>query len=307
MATLSGLYEFFSFANMLREKIAEPLPEITAAVVSSAKELRSFTGFPIPVDAQFSDGVLYDWILLPAHTGDISDHQPELTAFLTAQHEKGAKIGSVCAGAQWLADTGLLNGRRATTHWNRIELFREKYPQIEWQAKQIIVDEGSLVTAGGIMAWQELALFIIGREISMELASLISKTMLIDSHRTMQSPYEFVEFPITQNDSVIAESQRWLHDNFNRTVTLDNLSERSFLQKRTYVRRFRKATNFTPIAYVQELRLKECKRLLEATPLSFEEITDCVGYKDTNSFRSLFIKRTGITPKQYREKFSLLN
>lgn len=116
-----------------------------------------------------------------------------------------------------------------------------------------------------------------------------------------------MEFPITQNDNAIAESQRWLHDNFSSSVTLDELADQVFLQKRTFAQRFRKATNYTPITYVQELRLQESKRLLETTALTFEEITDCVGYRDVNSFRALFLKRTGITPKGYREKFSVLN
>lgn len=188
MATLSGLVEFFSFAERLREKIQEPLPEIKPIIVGSSQKTTSFSGFSIPIEVTFEEEHSFDWLLLPAHVGGMDFDQPELVAYLKRQHDRGTKIGTVCAGAQWLADTGLLNQKKATTHWNRIDLFCEKYPEVEWLPKQIIVDEGSLVTAGGIMAWQELALFIIGKELSMELASLTSKIMLIDSHRTMQSP-----------------------------------------------------------------------------------------------------------------------
>ncbi len=306
MATVSGLYEFFQYANILRGSVDASIEEITPCIVATSQQPLSFSGFTVNAEYSIDDDLDLDWIILPAHVGGVDYSIEDLPQFLQAQHNKGVKIASVCAGAQWLAESKLLDGKRATTHWKIVETVRERYPNVNWDPQQMLIDEGDIVTTGGVMAWQELALFIIGKEISMELASTVSKMMLIDTHRVVQSPYEFVEFSISKSDTLIAESQKWLHENFSSSITVDLLADKLFLSKRTYVRRFKKATNYTPISYLQELRLQECKRLLESKSISFEEITHLVGYKDVNSFRTLFLKRTGISPKVYREKFSLI-
>ncbi len=302
MSTVTGLYEFFQLANSLQESGEEIIPTL----VTVSDNACSFSGFQLKSDCSIESDTDFDWIVLPAQAGADNEMSHELVSFLKEQNKKGVKIGTVCAGVRWLAETGLLNGRTATSHWNIADSLREQFPLVNWQTQKMLVHEGDFVTAGGVMAWQELALFIIGKEVSMELASLVSKVMLIDSHRVTQSPYEFIEFPISKSDVVIADSQRWMHENYGGPVTIDLLADLVFLSKRTYARRFKKATNYTPITYLQELRIQECKHLLESCSLSFEEITGVVGYQDVNTFRSLFIKRTGISPKQYRIKFSLL-
>ncbi len=302
LSVISGLQEFFLIANTTLEKTAEP---VTVKLIEAEKSPRSYTGQRIQCDCNILNDFQFDWVLIPASIRDNNEENPYISRYILEQNRRGTRIGTVCAGVRRLAHTGLLNNRKATTHWNLLREIKGDFPKVDWQTHQLLIDEGDLVTAGGIMAWQELALFITAKYISSETASTVSKTMLIDPNREFQSHYDLTELPICDNDAKIAEIQLWLQKHFNQTIRIDELADRVYLEKSTFVRRFKTASGYTPIRYIQELRIRETKRLLETTSLPFAEITECVGYHDINSFRRLFTERNHLTPLQYREKFTL--
>jgi transcriptional regulator GlxA family with amidase domain len=215
-------------------------------------------------------------------------------------------VAAACNGNFFLAEAGILNSKKATTHWSMIEVFRKRYPKVIVQPERIIVDNGSILSAAGVTAYFNLAIFLIERYASKDLAISCAKVFLVDSGRKIQTPYQMFQIPKNHGDEQIAHLQEWLEMNFNNTISLDKLASIASLGKKSLARRFKKETGDTPLLYVQKLRVENAKRLLESKNLSFSEITWKVGYNDVSAFHKVFKSETGLTPIEYRSKFSIV-
>ena len=247
--------------------------------------------------------VNYDLIYIPGFIGDVDEilqREKRGIAWLRQQFKKGAKLAAACNGNFILAETGLLANRRATTHWNLMDKFRERYKNIHVQPERIIVDEGDIISAAGVTAYFNLALFLIERHGSKDLALTCSKIFLVDSGRKIQSPYEMYQFPKKHGDSEIEKAQNWLEKNFQIPVRLDQACRVSNLAQENADETLKLATGETPLTYLKRIRVENAKRLLESKKLSFNEITWKVGYNDVSSFHKLFKSETGLSPSMYR-------
>jgi len=226
----------------------------------------------------------------------------EAISLLKDFHHRGATLASICSGAFLLAATGLLDNRTATTHWALSRLFHSRYPKVELRNEKTVTDEGRLLCSGGANAGADLALHLVRRYCGDEVADQCSRVLLLDPHRSSQSPYEILNDRIDHGDQAIARIQAWIHDNFQRDISVAGLAELAYMSRRTFERRFRLATGESPLRYLQRLRIQQARRLLE-NGHSFDEITGQVGYEDTSSFRKLFQRHTSLPPASYREKF----
>jgi transcriptional regulator GlxA family with amidase domain len=229
--------------------------------------------------------------------------QHEVLDWLKERYHEGSHIATICSGAFVLAETGLLDGKTATTHWAYADQFKKRYPQIELKAERLITDEGDLFCSGGYSAGMDLCIYLVGKYCGHEVALQSSKSMIADMSRTLQAPYAMCHYRKDHGDHQILSVQEWIEKNFDKTFNYDHLARKNGMSRRTLERRFKSATGETPLTYQQSIRVEAAKRLLEKGLLSFDEITYRVGYEDSSTFRKIFSKQTGLAPKEYRRKF----
>ena len=231
---------------------------------------------------------------------------PREIAWLRKMHGQGALIASVCSGSLVLAEAGLLDGHEAAAHWAYVDLFRRCYPAVTMSEGSVLcltAESAGIVTAGGVTALHDLALYLIARLCGRQQAVLTSKVFLISGHDDGQLPYAAMTRRIGTSDAVIGDCQSWIAENYHDDKPVQRMAEHSGLNPRTFARRFRAATGYQPIDYVQSLRVEEAKQLLETGETDIDGIAEMVGYDDPASFRRLFKRRIGLTPAAYRRKF----
>ncbi len=248
-----------------------------------------------------------DLVIIPTIAGNIQqtlDLNRELLPWLVNMHQRGADIASNCTGAFLLAESGLLDHKKATTHWGFVKQFKERYPRVLLQADQMITHDGNIFCSGGGMAWFDMALYLIERYCGYDIARASSKSYVIDMGRGSQSAYSGIPGKRYHQDQRILALQDWLDQHFDKNLTIQDLSAQSNLSERTLKRRFKKATGETAIQYIQHLRIEAAKKRLENTNESVESITHRVGYENFASFIRLFKRYTNMTPSTYRARFS---
>lgn len=235
---------------------------------------------------------------------------PREVAWLRQMHSNGALIASVCSGTLLLAESGLLNGHEATAHWAYRDMFQRHYPKVAFRNESILCLEAEsdhLVTAGGVSAWHDLVVYLIAYFCGYQHAIETAKVFLISGHSEGQSPYSVMTRPMEIADRAISDCQGWIADNYSVANPVERMVERSGLNSRTFSRRFRAATGFAPIAYVQALRIEEAKQMLETEALSIDEIAASVGYDDPASFRRVFKRSVAQSPAAYRKKIQRIS
>ena len=231
-----------------------------------------------------------------------------MLAWIRRMHAQGAQIYATCGGSLVLAEAGLLEGQEATTHWSYVPLFRKVYPNVTLHEERILVQSGpghSIVCSGGASSWQDLTLLLIARHAGTEEAIRMSKVFLYQWHREGQLPYASMMANVDHGDTAILRCQTWLAQNYEQADIIAEAVRRSGLPKRTFDRRFRAATGYSPLAYIQALRIEEAKQLLERGSDTIDAVAREVGYEDMASFRRLFRRLAGITPGAYRRKFQM--
>jgi len=235
---------------------------------------------------------------------------PREIAWLREMHKNGALVTSVCSGSLLLAEARLLDGKEATAHWAYRDMFQRHYPKVAFRNESILclAAEGDLiVTAGGVSACHDLAIYLIAKFCGYKQAIETAKVFLISGHSEGQSPYSVMTRPMETSDAQISDCQTWIADNYAISKPVERMVERSGLKPRTFSRRFRSATGFAPIDYVQALRIEEAKQMLETDAQSVDDIGGSVGYEDPASFRRVFKRGVGLSPAAYRKKFQLIS
>ena len=295
--------------TLVREESVQALFRVR--IVAPTKE--AFTcgnGIPVTPDCSVADNPKAGIVILPeiwlGPDEDIHGRYPELTEWIRCKYKEGATLYSACSGAVMLAETGLLDGCEATSHWGYQDLFSKRYPKVHFRPEPNIVfadAEGRIATAGGTTSWHDLAIHIISRHGSPGEALRIAKVYLLKWHGEGQLPYATLVRRNPHADSVVRTCENWLQDHFREDGLIQRVVALSKVPERTLKRRFKIATNSTLIDYLQNLRVEEAKRLLEGGGMPVDEISIEVGYEDASFFRRLFKRRTGLTPSQYRRMF----
>jgi transcriptional regulator GlxA family with amidase domain len=231
------------------------------------------------------------------------DTNIKLIKWLQLMNNKGNCISSVCIGAYILAQAGLLEGKKATSHWVIEQKLKQDYPSIHLEIDQIVIEDTNIITAGGVSAYIDLCLYIVRKFISIEVAYVCANYLGVDAGRSSQQHYKNLSNIAAHNDKDIEFLLSWLQKNFSTSITLKDMSKRISTSERTLIRKFSKATGELPNQYIQKLRVQKAKQLLINTNDSFEHITYLVGYTNSSSFRKLFKEMTGLNPGVYREYF----
>lgn len=253
-----------------------------------------------------------DLVLLPGmlHTSPqdlvarVSKMDAELEV-LRALHLRGVQLAGNCSGSFLFAESGLLDGHRATCSWWLASAFRQRYPRVLLQADAMVVDDAGMLTAGGACSLQSLMLKLVARVGGEELAQQTARMLLIDTDRQSQAPYVSQALMERPRDSMTEKAERFLRHELHREVSVTELAQHCGTSERSLLRHFRSHHGITPLAHIQNLRVERAKALLETTHLSFDEIVERCGYSDSASFRKLFKRATAITPGDYRERYRL--
>jgi transcriptional regulator GlxA family with amidase domain len=313
-SALYGMVDVLCAAGRIWQNLTRAEEEQTIFTVRIASPIREafLCGNRIPVqpDICIDSNPAARIIILPelwlGPDESLKGRYPQLMDWIRNQYRQGATLYSACSGSVMLAETGLLDGCEATSHWGYKELFSSQYPKVRFHPEPNLVfadHAGRIVTAGGTTSWHDLAIHIISRHSSPGEALRIAKVYLLKWHGEGQLPYAPLYIKTHHADSVVKACEQWLADNFRKSAIIQRVVEHSNTPERSLKRRFKAATGTTLIDYVQNLRIEEAKRLLENTQIAVEEISVDVGYEDASFFRRLFKRRTGLTPAQYRRLF----
>ena len=310
---ITGLYEVLTAFPMVADAddgVPASSPFEVEIVGPTRTTITAPSGLPITIQRAIEEIGQTDIVIVSTMAVDegAQNRHPEIVDWMRRMHASGAVLCSACTGLVVLAETGLLDGRQATTHWSFAPSFERIFPKVELCLDEVLVTAGEreeLVMAGGAASWHDLALYLIGRFVSPTASQAIARYELLERHLEGQSPY--LPFsPRTQHgDALVLGLQQWLESNFSVASPVAEMTRRAGLSARALERRFRRATDYSALDYVQRLRIEKAKRQLERSRLPIDQISWDVGYEDPAAFRRLFKRIVRITPGAYRRKFDV--
>ncbi|MEP9368753.1 GlxA family transcriptional regulator [Xanthobacter sp. VNH20] len=305
LGAVHGLTDLFSVANLIvHRRLGDGAPRIR---VSHWRGRENGAGAERAFDSDPGASGDPDFIVMPpAVIAPITaDEAAPLARWLRERHARGATLASVCAGAFLLGETGLLEGRPATTHWFYANDFADRFPNARMDIDKLVIDDGDLITAGGLMAWTDLGLKLVDRLLGPTAMLETARFLLVDPPGREQRHYSVFSPKLRHGDEAVLKVQHWLQATGARDATLEAMADKAGLEPRTFLRRFHKATGLKPTEYCQHLRVGKARELLETTTRPVEQIAWDVGYEDPGSFRKVFLKVTGLAPREYRQRFGL--
>ncbi len=230
---------------------------------------------------------------------------PQEAAWMQSQHKEGSRVCSVCAGAFVLAESGLLHGRRVTTHWAFAKQLAARYEDIEVADRNLVLDDGDVISAGGILAWTDLGLTLVERLFGRSTMLSTARFLVVQPPRATQLPFtEFVP-DFDHGDEAILRVQHHIHADLTAALNLGELADFARLGKRTFMRRFAKATSLNPTEYIQQARVAKARGILELTNRPMDQIAWEVGYKDPSAFSKIFQRISGVSASEYRQQFGV--
>ena len=281
---VSRFREPFAIANDVQIRAQQTLDECTAPDVICVPEVAIPPGAPIS-----GFGAEVEW--------------------MKRCHAEGATIATACSGAMLLALTGLLDDNDATTHWAYCDVMRSRHPRVRVHPQRALVVSGEgqrLVMAGGGTTWLDLAIYLISRFVSLEVAMQTARLNLIEWHDIGQQPFARLARSRQAEDAEIARCQTWIAHHYNEPAPVAAMVRLSGLPERSFKRRFQQATGMSPLEYVHTLRLEEAKQMLESSDNPVEAIANEVGYEDAGFFGRLFRRQVSLSPAQYRRRFGAM-
>lgn len=315
LSSLIGIFDVlkcFELLSTFDKALPDKNPFHTEIIAQSREDNQTASGLPIAAHRTFEELDHTDIIIIPSMMVEDSQWKkgryPKIVGWLSDMHTQGAMLSSACSGVLLLAETGLLDGREATIHWAYAKTFRHNFPDVRLRLEKVLVTAGErqqFVMSGASASWHDLVLYLVARHVGPTAAQAIAKFMLLQWHVDGQAPYAVFEAPTGHGDAVVLDAQRWLSESFSVAAPVEEMVRRCGLAERSFKRRFSKATGYSPIVYVQNVRIEEAKRRLERTDEPIDEISWAVGYEDPAFFRRLFKRITRITPGAYRRKFRL--
>lgn len=248
-----------------------------------------------------------DLVVIPSVVGDYEgavEQNTELVHWIGARYRGGAELASMCSGAFLLAATGLLHGRSCSIHWNAADRFRKMFPHVQAAPDRIITDENGIYTNGGAFSFLNLVLYLVEKLFDRTTAVLCSKIFQVDMERTSQSPFTIFQGQKEHTDELIREAQSYLEQHLEEKISFEKLASTLAVSRRNFDRRFIKATGNTPVEYLQRIKVEAAKKELERGRKSVFEVMSDVGYADHKAFREVFKKIAGLSPLDYRNKYS---
>lgn len=258
-------------------------------------------------DARIHDAYFYDFLIIPSIIGPAQvsiDLNQELCEYVKASYQSGSNVISMCTGAFLLAETGLLNGREASSHYGAIDELKKRFPGVNWKADKIITDQDGLYTSGGTLSSFNVLIYIMEKYFDKEIAYTIAKVIQMDYPRKSQKPFYIFSNQKKHEDQLILAIQEYMEKSLDKQINLHGICLEFGISRRSLNRRFKQATGENPQTYIQRIKVEQAKRWLEGSELHINEITSNLGYTDLESFRRIFKKISGLLPSEYRRKLA---
>jgi AraC family transcriptional activator FtrA len=270
---------------------------------AEAGELRTTGGLRIRADGGLRLLRHANMVIIPGWRNHLEPPPPMLVRALRDAHSRGARLMSICTGAFVLGATGLLNGKRATTHWQFADAFRKMFPKVELDCNVLYVDEGSVVTSAGSAAGIDASLHVVRQDYGVETANLIARTMVSSPHRT-GGQAQYITQPVPVHESRgLAKVMQWAAQRIGQPITVPQLAEQAAMSERTLLRRFLAEVGMRPKAWLTQERIRCAQRLLETSDASTEEISANCGFGSLETFRAAFRRIARVAPSVYRTSF----
>ena len=271
------------------------------------KEVRLNAGkYIICTDRIFSEVVKTDLIIVPSltgHAGSSTYINKDCVVWLSDRYKSGSEIAALSTGSFLLAFAGILNGKQCTTHWAYANEFKYHYPGVKLVDQKLITDQDGLYSSGGSNAYWNLLMHLIEKYTNRETAILAAKYFVIDLDKNNQSAFIIFQGLKDHEDEIILKAQHFIEENHLEKLTVEQIADHFFITRRTFERRFKKATRHTVAEYIQRVKIEATKKRLEIGRKTINEIMYEVGYADIQGFRELFKRFTGVTPNEYRNKY----
>lgn len=309
LGSLEGSRQLFTQVNDFLKMRGEPALFKVQLVGLSAETKVSGGLFTVHADAEVKDVKKTDLIIIPALDGELTnaiEQNKEFLPWIVEQYNSGAEIASLCLGAFLLASTGLLKGRKCATHWMAANHFRQMFPDVNLVTEKIITDEHGIYSSGGAFSYLNLVLYLIEKYAGREISILTAKLFAIEIERETQLSFIIFQGQKGHEDEPIKKAQEFIENNFQDKITVDQLASMLAIGRRNLERRFKKATANTVVEYIQRVKIEAAKMSLETSRENVNEVMYKVGYTDNKAFRTTFKRLTGLSPIQYRSKYSPL-
>jgi len=305
MSSIAGTVEILNGANAYWKRMGHR-SAINVSVAGLLPSLTLDNGFFSIHPANLAELPATDLVIIPSvsYTDSLVKDNAELIQWIRQQYSNGAELATMCSGAFLLAATGLLDGKSCSTHWKLADQFRRLFPNVQLEIDKLIIAESGIYTNGGAYSFLHLVLFLVEKYFDRETAIYCSKVFQIDMDRTAQSAFFIFQVQKNHGDELICEAQKYIEAHVGGKVSFEALALRLATSRRNFDRRFIRATGNTPVEYLQRVKIEMAKKLLEGGRKTIAEVMQEVGYADDKAFREVFRKITGISPLEYRSKFS---
>lgn len=311
-SSIAGTVDLLHTANLVAARLDPPRAPIFEWQVLSrdGQPVRASNGYEVAVDGDLDRAPRGKIVVVPAFGSPQPDllfcaleRQRPLLSWLRSEHAAGATIAGSCSGTFLLAESGLLDARRATTSWWLASVFERRYPKVRLDLASMLTEDDRLICAGAGMSHLDLALLLIDRFGGRDVGRLCAKYAVLDDRRSSQAPFVVLTHVRTY-DPLVMRAEKWIRATLHRGIGVDEIAGQIAVSPRTLARRFRECTGDSPQAFVQKARVELGKALLENTELSADAIVERVGYRDARTFRRLFRKHTSLSLRDYRKRFA---
>jgi len=307
LSSIVGAYKIFTRANHYwKERGKEVLFTIQLAGLS--KEIDFYDGlFAVRPHTDISAIAETDLIIIPSLNHNYHEavkNNQLLIDWIAKQYHSGAEVASICTGAFLLASSGLLDGKRCSTHWAAAANFRKMFGKVNLQTDQLITDENGIYTNGGAYSFLNLIIYLVEKYYDRETAIFCAKVFQIEIDRQSQSAFTIFTGQKLHGDDVVQKAQTYIENNLHEKISIGDLSSQFALGRRNFDRRFIKATGNTPLEYAQRVKIESAKKALETSRKTINEVMYAVGYADVKAFREVFKKITGMSPVEYKRKYN---
>jgi len=302
-------YLFSAMNQFITLSGKQPFFDVQLVGVKKAIQLNGGL-YTINTSQMLEDVSQTDLVIIPPLFGDMKNaisSNLQLLPWIKEQYNKGAEVASLCVGAFLLASTGLLDGKKCSTHWGFQNQFREMFPKVEVLDGSIVTQENRLYSSGGAMSYWNLLLYLVEKYTDRQTAILASKYFAIDMDRHSQSAFAIFQGQKNHTDDAVKKAQNFIDINIQEKISIDLLAQLVSLGRRSFERRFKIATNNSVLEYINRVKIESAKRSFEKSRKNINEVMYEVGYNDTKAFRTIFKKITGLTPIEYRTKYNKMS
>jgi len=245
-------------------------------------------------------------IIVPAFAGgwdEIGEKNRVAVSWLAEHYVAGSEIASLCVGSYFLAQAGILNGKTCTSHWKAVADMQQRFPKIKLHGDFVVTDQDGVYTGGGAFSSLNLVLYLVEKFCGHDIGVRVSKQFSIHRDHISQAHFSVFRGLNQHGDNEILKAQSYIEQKFYQDISVEQVAACVNMSKRNFIRRFKQATQFTPLEYIQKVKIEAAKQRLESSSQAIQNLMYDIGYNDVKTFRDIFKRLTGVTPQEYRKKY----